>query len=346
MKDLKALIRPNIQTLCRQFMEPNDIVFGKHTTLLNACESPFNAPFNRHPLLSEMQGLKRGFANYKQIMSDMVTLSVGQSTALDLILRVFCTPQRDNIIIHEPSPSIYAKVAALNDVECRHCRMNAHFDITADHLLSSINQRSKVIVLCSPNYPTGNSLNRKEIIALAERFDGLVVIDETYVEFSRNESFSKLISRLPNIVVIGNFSAAFALASLQLNYVISSPEIAHYLDFLTSYKEMPQPVSQTAIEMFTRRRFDVDKWVKWILDERSKVMAAVKILPLCKEIYPSASNFFMMRVDNAAHLKKYLSEQQVEVTDCSHYMSCDNCLNITIGLTPQNNALLGALRKY
>ncbi len=345
MKDLKSLIRPNIQTLCRQFVDTEHAIDKDHIAL-DRCESPFNAPLNRKPYPDEISRLKTAVAIDKKITPEMIALSVGQTTPLDLILRLFCSPQRDNIIIHEPSPLSFAKTAALNDVECRHCRMNPHFDITAEHLLNSTNQRTKAIVLCSPNYPTGNLLNRKEIIALAERFDGLVVIDETFIEFSRSESFARLIKRLPNIVVIGNFSAAFALGSLCLNYVICNEEITKYIEILAGYDSMPRVVAETAIEMFTKRRYDVDKWVKWILDERDKVITAIKMLKLCKEIYPTSANFFMMRTENAPLLKKYLSEHGVNVTDCSRYPGCDNCLNITIGLTPQNNTLLGALRRF
>ena len=173
-----------------------------------------------------------------------------------------------------------------------------------------------------------------------------MVINETFIKFSRSESFARLIKRLPNIVVIGNFSAAFALGSLCLNYVICNEEIAKYIEILAGYDSMPRIVAETAIEMFTKRRYDVDKWVKWILDERDKVITAIKMLKLCKEIYPTSANFFMMRTENAPLLKKYLSEHGVNVTDCSRYPGCDNCLNITIGLTPQNNTLLGALRRF
>lgn len=345
MKDLKTLIRPNVQTLCRQFVDTERDI-DKHHIALNRCESPFNAPTNRKPYSTDLTRLKIAVAIDKKVAPDMVSLSVGQSTPLDLILRLFCSPQRDNIIIHEPSPLSFARTAALNDIECRRCRLNPHFDITAETLLDSTNQRTKAIILCNPNYPTGNLLNRKEILTLAERFDGLVVIDETFIEFSRSESFTKQIKQHPNIVVIGNFSAAMALGSLCLNYIICNPEITKYVEILARYENMPKPIVETAIEMLTKRRYDVDKWVKWILDERDKVITAIKMLRLCKQIYPTAANFFMMRTDNAAALRQYLSEHNVEVCDCSHYIACDNCLNITIGLKPQNDALLGALRRF
>ena len=293
-----------------------------------------------------MMQLKAAVAIDKKVTPDMITLSIGQSSPLDLIIRVFCSPQRDNIIIHEPAPLSYAGIAALNDVECRHCKMTPQFNITAEHLIDLANQRTKLIVLCSPNYPTGNLLDKKEIITLAEVFDGLVIIDETYVEFSRQESLTTLIPQLPNLVVMGNFSAAFALGGLCLNYIIANPDIGQYLERLARYNDMPKPVTEAAIEMLVKRRYDVDKWVKWILDERNKVMSAVKMLPLCKRIYPSSANFFMMQTENATMLKQYLSEHHVDVADCSHYFGCTNCLNITIGLTPQNDALLGALRRY
>lgn len=345
MKDLKNLVRPNILSIARQSAAVVTAV-GRHDVRLDMCESPFNSPLNRYPAVADTERLKAALAHDKKVKQEQVTLSMGDSGALDLLLRTFCIPQRDNIVVTAPSPHSYGDLAAVNDIEIRRVNLSDAFDISADALLRATNQRSKAVFLCSPNYPTGNLLNRQEILQLADRFDGLIIVDESHAAFSRTASMATEMANHPNLVVIGNFSTDFACASLCLSFVVATTEITRYLHAAQTAHTIPTEVLNAATEILTRRRFDVDKWVKWILDERTKVMSAVKVLPFCERLYPSDANFFLMRVKNAAALKAYLAENNIDVADCIGYAGCEECLNFTIGLTHENNALLGALRKY
>ena len=344
MKDLRNLVRPNIQALERLSTNRTDDV--RQRVMLDRCENPFNSPENRYPGTSDEQRLKTAIANDRRIKPEGVTLTMGDSGALDLILRTFCTPQRDNVVIPDPTLPSYATVAAINDVECRRVRLTSQQDISARDLLNAANQHTKAIILCSPNYPTGRLFNRQQILQLAERFEGLVVIDESYADFSRSASMVSELASHQNLVVIRNFSTSFACAGICLSYIMASEGITHFLNAANRHTAIPSHVISEGIEMMTRRRFDVDKWVKWILDERTKVISAISVLPFCKEVFPSDANFFLARVDNAQALKAYLAESGISVADCCKFSGYEDCLNITIGLTADNNALLGALRKY
>lgn len=348
MKDLRALVRPNIQVLVRRQTkaEQQANAVATDAVRLDCGESPFNEPNNRHVPATSMQALRQAFANDKRVGVDMVELLAGNDTPLDLVLRTFCTPQRDNIVVPEPSPLKYAHIAQLNEVECRHVALDDAFQLTAQAALVVANRNTKVVYLASPNYPTGNLLARAEVLKLADSFDGIVVVDETFVEYARAKSLTEEIPNHPNLIVIGSLAAAYASAALEVGYVIAHPDVAKYLHALVSHTSLALPVITEASELLTRRRFDVDKWVKWLLEERTKVIAALKLLPFCRGVYPSDANFLLMRFAQAPQVYAHLVANNIRVADCTSLPACKDCLCITIGLTGDNNALLSALRNF
>lgn len=342
MKDLTQLIRPAI----RSFVERHEVAELFPDTIavrLHANENPFNAPYNRYP--SEEENLKSSIGRIRGIRPDCIHLGNGTHAAVDALCRIFCTPRKDNVVGIVPTCGLYEDVAALNDVEYRRVRLNETFDITADSLLRAADERSKLIFLCSPNSPTGNLLNREEILKTAECFDGFVVIDEAYVRFSRSESLLGELDKHPNLILLNTFSTAWASAGIRLSVVYAVPQLIRYLDSVCADHPVATPVLREAVDV-VKRPYDVDKWVKQILDERDKVMAAFRQLPVCEKIFPTHSNFFLTKVRRSAHVYDYLLSQGIAVRYCRSLEMCEDCLRISIGLTSDNDKLLGALRKY
>ena len=344
MKDLKSLIRPNILALSESIQTKLNAPAKEINVRLDANENPFNAPHNRYHQdnneeLKDMLGKMRG------IWPHCITLTRGTDEAIDFIFRVFCIPGQDNVLAIAPTSRHYDEFGWKNDVFCKSVLLDASFQITAERLLSESDERTKVIFLCSPNNPTGNLLKRDQLIQLCENFPGIVVVDEAYNEFSRSESVVRLIAQHHNLVVLNSLSKAFASADLRLATIYAIPEIIRYINSIIPHHHISHWAEQQGIAIL-KRRFEVDKWISQLLEERRKVMNAVRQLPICEAVYPTDANFFLAKFKNATAIHHYLLSEGIAVYDCSDYPLCDNCLRITIGLPHENSTLIGTLRKY
>lgn len=342
--EIRSLIRPNILTLDRINGLPGNSS-APASIPLDKGESPFNRPQNRYPSPDMEAELVAALADSLHLPPTSVALAGGTDEATDRLLRILCTPQRDNIVITVPSVESYDRLAAINDIECRHAHLDCDFSLPVDKVLGLTNQRTKAILLCSPNVPTGNLLSRDAILKIASRFKGLVVVNEAYIDYARTPSLADDVMQHHNLIVLRTFSKAFASAALRISYILAHPDIIRYLNLIRPSGTLPTHTLTEGLAIL-RRRFDIDKWTKWQLEEREKVIASVKQLPICVKLYPTDANFFMVKVPDAPALLNYLAEQGIAARNCSAQPQCDNCIAITIGLTIDNNALLGALRKY
>lgn len=342
MKDLRLLVRPNIQALCAMPATERQRETAKNR--LDANESPFNSPYNRYSdhlqkEICKKTGLLRG------ITPECIFPANGCDELIDMTFRIFCTPQEDNAVGITPSYPMFSRRAAVNGIEYRTVPLTPDYDFTAESVLTQTDTHTKIIFLCSPNNPTGNLLSRNEIIRTAEAFEGIVVVDESYIDFSRTESLLKELPKRPNLIVLHSFSAAWAAAGIRLGILYAIPEIVRYFHTVTQPFHIGQPTCEHALDLI-RRRFDIDRWVKHLLEERDKVIAAFKLLPICEKIYRTHSNFFLVKVKNAKTVYEYLLKNGIAVQNCDEMALCQGCLRITIGLPQENNALLGALRKF
>lgn len=344
MKDLKYLVRPNIQAMAAEGFREDGGPRGRQAVRLDANESPYNAPYNRYPDPWQT-GLKEELAKVKGLRPGCMFLANGSEDVVDHLFRLFCIPWKDNVVAIEPTCGVYAVRAAVNDVEYRRVRLNADFSLPVGRLLEVVNANTKLMFLCSPNTPTGNLLEREAVCQLLERFGGMVVVDETYVDFARTESMRRELARYPNLIVVDSFSAAWASAGIRLGAAYAVPQVVDFLNRVKCSCNVSLPVQEKALEMLARR-FDVDKWVKRLLEERDRVVAAFRMLPLCEEVFPTDANFFLARVKDAVRLHGYLRENGVWVKDVGGLPLCGDCLRITVGMPQENSALLGALRKY
>ena len=344
MKPLEQLVRPNIWSLA-PYSSARDEYSGKEAhVFLDANENPYNDPYNRYPDPLQRE-LKAQIAKVKGIPAEMIFLGNGSDEAIDLPYRIFCEPGKDNVVAIEPTYGMYKVCADINNVEYRPVLLDEHYQLHADQLLSAADANTKIIWICSPNNPTGNALCREEIEKVLTQFEGIVIIDEAYSDFSSQKTFRSELAKYPNLIVLNTFSKAWGLASIRLGMAFASPEI------IQIYNKVKYPYN---VNLLTQRQamealkdpFEVDKWVKMLLVERTRLMAAFQDLPICEKVYPTDANFFLAKMTDAQAIYNYLVDKGIIVRNRTRIQLCNNCLRITIGMKGENNELLAALRQY
>lgn len=343
MKPLNELVRKNILRLAPYSCARNEFT-GEAQVLLDANENPFNSPLNRYPDPLQ-RNLKAKISKVKGVPADNIFLGNGSDEAIDLCFRVFCEPKEDNVVAIEPTYGMYRVAADINDVEYRPVDLEDDFSLNAEKLLGQTDEHTKLIFLCTPNNPTGNLLDANEIKKILNAFEGIVVIDEAYSDFTKQPTFREDISLYPNAIVLNTFSKAWGSAGIRLGMAFASKEIIGFFDKV-KYPYNINLLTQDASESIIAKRYDVEKWVGLILEERAMLMEAVSILPYCQKVYPTSANFFLAKFDNATRLYNYLIECGVIVRNRSRVRLCENCLRITVGSSKENTLLLAAMRKY
>lgn len=344
MKSLKDLTRPNIWKLT-PYSSARDEYNGREASIfLDANENPYNAPYNRYPdpLQRELKAL---IAPVKKVQPEQIFLGNGSDEAIDLLYRVFCHPGTDNVVAIAPTYGMYQVCAETNNVEYRKVLLNADFQLEADKLMGSTDTQTKLIFLCSPNNPTGNNLCRKEIIRLLEMFQGLVIVDEAYIDFSGEPSFTTFLADYPNLVVLQTFSKAWGCAAIRLGMAFASPEIIALMNKVKYPYNINRLTQQEAIRIM-HKHSEVSLWVHSLLQERARVISEFARLKCCCHIYPTHANFFLVRVTDAKLIYQYLVNQGIIVRNRSNVTLCRECLRITIGTRSENDALLEALNHY
>ena len=343
MKSLEELVRPNIWRL-KPYSSARDEYSGSEAhVFLDANENPFNKPVNRYPDPLQKE-LKRLIATVKNVGEDEIFLGNGSDEAIDLAYRVFTEPGKDNVVAIEPTYGMYRVCADINDVEYRAVRLNERFELNAWELLKACDEQTKLIWLCSPNNPSGNCLDPKEIETILNTFWGIVIIDEAYGDFTDKPQWRSLLHKYPNLIVLNTMSKAWGCAAIRLGMAFASKEIIGLYNKVKYPYNINQLTQQQAIQQL-KDPFQTHQWVRQILQERVRLMSAVAQLPYCKKVYPTDANFFLAKMEDAPATYKYLIEQGVIVRNRHSVTLCDNCLRITIGTRGENNELLAAMRK-
>jgi len=344
MKQLKELVRPNIWSLAPYSSARNEYSGHKAHVFLDANENPYNKPYNRYPDPLQTD-LKARIAKIKGVDASRIFLGNGSDEAIDLVYRVFCEPGSDNVVAIEPTYGMYKVCADINNVEYRKVLLDERYQLSAAKLLAACDGNTKVVWLCSPNNPTGNNLDRSEIETVVKETQCIVVIDEAYADFSENRSFRKDLALYPNLIVLNTFSKAWGCAALRLGMAFASAEIIELFNKV-KYPYNINLLTQEQADKILDRRFEVEDWVRLLLQERSKVMKAFAELPICKKVYPSDANFFLALVTDAQAVYDYLVEKGIIVRNRTRVELCNNCLRITIGTKSENIELLSALRQF
>ena len=344
MKPLQQLVRPNIWAL-KPYSSARDEYKGVTASVfLDANENPYNAPYNRYPdpLQEEVKAL---LAPIKGVRPEQIFLGNGSDEAIDLVFRIFCEPRVDNVVAIAPTYGMYKVCADINDVAYRPVLLDEGFRLDAGKVLAATDHRTKAIFLCSPNNPSGNDLERGEVVKLIEGFDGIVVIDEAYSDFSGERPLRLDLGKYPNLIVLNTMSKAWGCAAIRLGMAFAQKAIVDVFNKVKYPYNVNMLTQKQAMEAL-KDPFEVDKWVKIILLERSRMIEAFNLLPSCKKVYPTDANFFLALFDDAQAVYDYLKEKGIIVRNRTRVTLCEDCLRITIGSKSENNELLAALRLY
>lgn len=341
---LQELVRPNIVRLTPYSCARNEFNGMNAHVFLDANENPYNANLNRYPDPLQ-EDLKKEIAKVKGVPAENIFLGNGSDEAIDLIYRIFCEPRVDNVVAIAPTYGMYEVCADINDVEYRPVLLNEDFQLDADKLLEACDAHTKVIWICSPNNPTGNLLERQQIEKVLTTFQGIVVIDEAYSDFAQERPFRYELANYPNIVVLNTFSKAWACAAIRLGIAFASNDIISLFNKVKYPYNVNLLTQEKAIEIL-HSPSKIQQWLSIITTERAHLLPAIGELPICQHIYPTDSNFFLVRVTDADDIYRYLVERGIIVRNRNRVALCGNCLRITVGTPQENCELLSALRQY
>lgn len=344
MKNLESLVRPNIWALEPYSCARDEFKGMDAHVFLDANENPYNDPINRYPDPLQ-EKLKERLAPLKGVRLSQIFLGNGSDEAIDLVYRIFCNPKEDNVVAIAPTYGMYKVCADVNDVEYRSIPLSEDWCIDTKALLGACDTKTKVIWICSPNNPSGNDFPRETIHEVLVNFEGIVVVDEAYCDFSTNQPFRSMLDNYPNLIVLNTFSKAWASAAIRLGMAFASEEIIglfnkvkypYNVNLLTQEKAMALLSDLSAI----------DGWLAQIRREREHVLPALAELPIVLKVFPTDANFVLVKVTDANGIYRYLIEQGIVVRNRTRVQLCKDCLRITIGTRQENNELLGALRFY
>ena len=344
MKSLEELTRTNIWSLAPYSSARNEYAGREARVFLDANENPYNQPFNRYPDPLQLE-LKAAISKVKGVPAENIFLGNGSDEAIDLPYRCFCEPGVDNVVAIEPTYGMYKVCADINAVEYRPVLLDENYQIAAEQLLAATDAHTKIIWLCTPNNPTGNCLKREEVIKVIEGFEGLVIVDEAYSDFSSQKALRSELSKYPNLIVLNTMSKAWGCAAIRLGMAFASKEIIHIFNKVKYPYNVNLLTQQQALEAL-KDPFEVDNWVKILLQERARMMDAFSMLPICEKVYPTDANFFLAKMTDATKIYNYLVDKGIIVRNRHRVQLCQNCLRITIGTKTENSELIAALRQY
>ncbi len=343
MIDLKDIVRDNIWNLV-PYSSARDEYTGKDAILMDANESPFNSPFNRYPDPGQNM-LKEKISGLLGISSERLFIGNGSDEAIDLLIRVFCKPGSDRIIIMDPSYGMYKVCADINDVGVDLVALETDFSLNAVRILGSVRPSTKMIFLCSPNNPTSNLLDTKEVIKILDRFKGIVVVDEAYIDFAEGSGLISLLDEYSNLVILRTLSKAWAGASIRLGMAIAHPEVTGLMNRVKYPYNVNLLTQEKALELLDNVE-QKDEWVSRILQEREWLVKKLDKLEVIRKIHDSDANFLLVRVEDPDALYEHLVKGGVIIRNRSRLTHCNGCLRITIGNREENKRLLELIKSY
>ena len=345
--NLDSLVRDNIKKMTAYSSARHEFS-GDASIYLDANENSFGSPlpdnFNRYPDPLQMQ-VKEKLSKIKGVPAQNIFLGNGSDEAIDLLYRIFCDPARDNAIILPPTYGMYEVCAEMNDVKVKKVNLTKEYQLDIDGIANTIDPFTKLIFICSPNNPTGNSINRADVEVILNNFDGIVVIDEAYINYSKQRSFIAELTEYPNLVVMQTLSKAWGLAGLRLGMAFASQPIIELMNKV----KYPYNIN-TATQLLALEALDNTDWVNEHISttviEREKLKAELLNLSYTEVVFPSDANFLLVKMKAARNIYEQLCAKGIIVRDRSKVVLCDNCLRITIGTPEENKQLIVELSKY
>lgn len=347
MFPIHKFLRPHIGRLT-PYSSARDEYSGKEGVFLDANENPIGSitteNFNRYPDPYQ-QALKERIAEIKGVPSQQMFLGNGSDEAIDLLFRAFCNPGKDNIIILPPTYGMYEVSAEINDVAIKRVNLSEDYQIRPQEILMEVDQFTKIIFICSPNNPSGNQMKREAILQVIKGFEGLVVVDEAYIDFSEGVGFVNQLDQYSNLLVMQTFSKAWGLAALRLGMAFASPEIIQVLNRIKPPYNI-SGLTQVTVLAALNRVDKMKRMVEEILGEKDFLESSLQKMDLVQKTYPSDANFLLIKVNGAKKIYDYLIRDKIIVRDRSKVVLCEECLRITVGTRSENEKLLEALGKY
>jgi histidinol-phosphate aminotransferase len=342
MIEISRLVRENIRNLKPYSCARNEFK-GEASVFLDANENPMNVPYNRYPDPLQ-ETLKAKIAEIKNVRPSQMMLGVGSDEPIDLTIRIFCEPKEDNIVAIDPTYNMYNVCADINSIEYRKVLLNDDYSLDAARILEAVDEKTKVIFLCSPNNPTGNLMDRGEVMKILNGFGGIIVMDEAYIDFSSQPSWLTVLDEHPGLIVLQTFSKAWGLASVRCGMAFASERITGYLNnvkYPYNINMLTQKVVVEQLDYEDRK----EKWVKMLLEQREILAGKLAAIPLVEKIYPSEANFLLVKVPDANGIYKKLTDEGVVVRNRNNLSLCPGCLRITVGTAEENELLINTLKQ-
>jgi histidinol-phosphate aminotransferase len=345
--NLDKIVRDNIKK-ARPYASARDEYKGKEGIFLDANENPIGSvsdeAYNRYPDPLQKE-LKEKIGNLKYIDPGQIFLGNGSDEPIDLIIRIVCRPGIDNIIIMPPTYGMYEVSASINDVMVKEAPLTADFQIDSEKVFKSIDDKTKIIFICSPNNPTGNCLSASSITKILESFEGLVVIDEAYIDFAMDKSFLPELNKYPNLVILQTFSKAWGMAALRLGMAFASADIINLINKIKppyNINVLTQKVVFENVDNVLKK----SDMVLEILDQRAFLSSELQKLSVVKKVYPSDANFILIKTADAKKMYGFLIQHKIITRDRSNVTLCEGCLRISVGTEEENKKLIDTLKKY
>ena len=338
--DIKSLLRENIRNL-KPYSSARDEFSGDAAVFLDANENPFNSPWNRYPDPRQLK-LKARVGAIKNIGVPNIFLGNGSDEPIDLLIRAFCEPGKDNIVIINPTYGMYRVAADTNNVTVKLVPLNDDFELDANAVLNAVTAHTKIIFLCSPNNPTGNALDPKGIVHIIENFSGIVVLDEAYIDFCPDKSLLPDLIQYPNLVILQTFSKAWGMAGLRLGMAFAEEQIIEVLSRIKYPYNLNILTQEKGIELLSSEE-QKSEWVRIILEERKKLIENLKKYPFTLKVYPTDANFVLVKTHDPKGIYHYLVDERIIVRDRSSISLCEGCLRISVGSAEENALLIEAM---
>ena len=363
---LDNLIRENIKNL-KPYSSARHEFTGKASVFLDANENAFGSPlpsafgvpeqsernersslgvrsYNRYPDPLQWQ-LKFQLARIKGVPAENIFIGNGSDEVIDLAYRIFCDPQKDNVIICPPTYGMYQVSANINDVAIKKINLTTDFQLDVEGILNATDSNTKLLFICSPNNPTGNNMNRGDVEMLLNNFRGIIIIDEAYINYSKQKTFIQELTEYPNLIVMQTLSKAWGLAALRLGLCFASMDIIDIFNRVKPPYNINEASQQLALEALQNTQL-VNDWIKSVVHQKEALVNGLHKLAFVKTIYPTDANFLLVKVTDADGLYQYLANNEIVVRNRTKEILCDNCLRITIGTPAENEKLLSTLKKY
>lgn len=348
MFKLEEITRPNIKNLT-PYSSARDEYKGSEGIFLDANENSLGSPvgenYNRYPDPYQLE-LKKKIGGIKGLLPQNIILGNGSDEVLDLLFRCFCEPEKDNVITCPPTYGMYEVLANINNVETKKINLIPEtFQLDTDKIMTAINEQTRLVFICCPNNPTGNGVKWNDIKLILEKVNGIVVVDEAYINFARYKSLIPELLNYPNLFILQTLSKAWGLAGLRIGMGFASSEIIHVLNKVKApynINSMSQQIAMQALNELPK----VNEWIKEIVEQREMLSAELSTLPYVTKVYPSEANFILVKMQSPQQVYNFLAEKAIVVRDRSKVALCEGCLRITVGKKDENLHLLEQMKRF